>query len=174
MVQEPLAGGVGLGLDPVRAALVLVPGAVAMLAVAPVAVRSGRVVGHAEVVKVAGIVSALGFCSLVARADSVASIVLGSTVVSIGVGLALGCLPALVLDHAPPGRAGEAAGTNSLSRGIGSALGVQVTTVVLGVGSFTADAYAGAFVVGVVCSVATTCLVRGARNRPDAPECHVT
>lgn len=153
MVQEPVSGEEGL--DPLGATLVLVPGASLIALLTPVAVLWGARIGHRGVVRLGGIVAACGFAILIGADGSLPAIVLGTGVTAAGLGLTLGTLPALVLDATPTARSGEAAGVNSLSRGVGSALGAQLSGVVLSLGAVS-DAFGHALAVGIVLALATS------------------
>lgn len=156
MVQEPVGSEPGLG--PLGAVLVLVPGASMIALLTPVGVLWGARIGHRHVVKIGALVTALGFAVLIGADGSLAVVVLGTAVTAAGLGFTLGTLPALVLDSTPPARSGEAAGANSMSRGVGSALGAQLSGVALTVGA-VAGSFDRALAAGALLAVATTALI---------------
>ena len=84
-----------------------------------------------------------------------ATLVLASAVAAVGVGATASCLPAAVLAAVPAARAGEAAGSNSLSRGIGSALGVEMSALVLGGAADPLAGYAMVFALAALAAAAT-------------------
>lgn len=164
MVQEPAAGAQA-GLGPLGAVLVLVPGASVIALLTPVAVGWGTRLGHRHVVRIGGLVAGLGFTLLISAEGSLVLVVAGTVVTAAGLGLTLGTLPALVLDATPPARAGEGSGANSMSRGVGSAVGAQVSGVALTVGS-VAGSFDRALAAGALLAIATTAVVGTRGPRP--------
>ena len=76
---------------------------------------------------------------------------IGSLVMSIGIGFAFAAMPNLIVESVPPERTGEATGFNQLVRSVGSSLGSQISAAILA-GSVVAGAptdagYTAAFVV---------------------------
>lgn len=156
MVQEPVGGAAGL--DALGAVLVLVPGASVIALLTPVAVMWGARIGHRQMVRIGGVTAAGGFAVLIGSDGSLALVVLGTAVTAAGLGLTLGTLPALVLGATPVARAGEASGANSMSRGVGSALGAQLSGVALAVGS-TSGSFGRALAAGAVLALSTAVIV---------------
>ncbi|WP_343898467.1 MFS transporter [Ornithinimicrobium humiphilum] len=121
---------VGLGLGPVAAGLVLVPGALGMVLAGPVAGRLGALHGYGPVIVVGNLLCTAGMLGLVVAPWSLTAVLLLATVAGVGVGVAFPALPSVVMAAVPPADVGTAAGLNSLARGLGSAVGAQVVLIV--------------------------------------------
>jgi MFS family permease len=135
----PVAGGYGLG--PVAAGLAMVPGGLAMVVFSPVSGRMINVFGGRITLIVGCIIMAVAYASRVFLDHSLLSIVLGSTVVSVGSAIAYAAMPSLIMANVPITETASANGLNALLRGIGTstasaviaALLASVTVVVGGV-----------------------------------------
>ena len=66
-------------------------------------------------------------------------VMIGSLVMSIGIGFAFAAMPNLIVESVPPERTGEATGFNQLVRSVGSSLGSQISAAILA-GSVVAGA----------------------------------
>lgn len=118
--------GAGHGLGPVAAGLILAPGAVVMVLVGPVAGRLGASWGHGQVIIVGNMVCAIGLLALAAFPHTTGVVVVLATIAGLGIGVTFPAMPSVVMGAAPREAVGAAAGLNSLSRGVGSAVGAQV------------------------------------------------
>lgn len=126
LVQEAASTDFGLGYGAIAAGLVLVPGALAMLIAGPTSARIGARVGDRVPLAVGGLITAVGLAAIAYLHSSVALIVGFSLLASIGIGFAFPAMPSLVMAAVPPSEIGQAAGVNSLLRGLGSAIGAQL------------------------------------------------
>ncbi|MCK2239642.1 MULTISPECIES: MFS transporter [unclassified Crossiella] len=150
-------------LSVVLSGLCMLPGGLLMAALSPVAARlitrrGGR---FTLLIGTAGVV--LGFALRLAMDSSLWHVVLATTVISGGAGLAYSAMPALILDATPPAQAAAANGLNSLARTLGSSVASAV---------FGALAAAGGlplfFVLGTITAVLATLVVAmPVRPRPD-------
>jgi MFS transporter, DHA2 family, multidrug resistance protein len=116
-----------LGLSPVQAGLWSVPGALASIVgsnVAPVLVRRIR---PSHVVALGLALAALGFALMIPiGTTSLALVVGGWTVISVGFGLTFTISTDLVIGSAPPERAGAASAITETGAELGGALGIAV------------------------------------------------
>jgi len=132
LVQQPArAGGAGLGLGATAAGLVLLPGALAMLLVGPLATRIGGRWGDHVALAAGSATTAIGLALLAGARGGLASVIAWALVAAVGLGIAMPAMPALVAGAAPRERIADAVGFNALLRGAGSAVGAQVSGAVL-------------------------------------------
>lgn len=116
-----------VGLSPVQAGMWSVPGALASIAgsnLAPVLVRRLR---PAYVVGGGLALAALGFALITAAGpDSLALVVVGWSVISLGFGMTFTISTDLVVGSAPPERAGAASAITETGAELGGALGIAI------------------------------------------------
>jgi MFS family permease len=131
LAQQPVASGAGLGLGATEAGLLLIPGAIVMLAIGPASSRLGHRVGDHLMLALGSGLAALGLALLALEHATVAPVLAFSIVASAGLGCAFPAMPALVSRDIETHRIAEAVAFNALMRGIGSAVGAQVSVAVL-------------------------------------------
>lgn len=170
LVAAPTSTGYGFGASATHAGLLMMPGALAILAVAPLAGALGGRVGHRLTLACGSAVAAVGLGLLAAFHSSNVSVVVGFLVLSTGIGFAFAAMPNLVLSLVPRSQTGQATGVNALIRLVGSALGTQVAAVVVvssAVGGQPREAgYVAAF---ALCAVITAVAVVTALLVPSSP-----
>lgn len=130
-LQLPPSTGYGFGLAATTAGLCMVPAGLAMVVFAPV---SGSIIKHfggksaligGAAVMVAGYVGRVFFW------DSVASVIIGSTVIGIGTAIAYSAMPALIMAAVPITETASANGLNSLVRAIGTSMSSAAVAAIL-------------------------------------------
>lgn len=154
--------GSGFGLGPVAAGLFLVPGAVVMVLVGPFAGRVGASRGYGRVIIAGNAVCAVGMLALAVLPQTMAFVIILATLAGLGIGIAFPAMPSVVMSVAPRDSVGIAAGINSLSRGVGSAVGAQIVllfavTESTGVGAGQRTA----FLVGAMCAASAAMAAGG-------------
>ena len=125
----PVAGGYGLGA--VAAGLAMVPGGLAMVVFSPVSGRMINVLGGRITLITGCAVMAAAYVSRVFLDHSLFSIVLGSTVVSVGSAIAYAAMPSLIMANVPITETASANGLNALLRGLGTSTASAVIAVLL-------------------------------------------
>ena len=154
LAEAPVSTGYGFGLDATRAGLLLFPGCLAMLALGPVSGIMGSRVGNKVPLVIGGFTTGAGLALLAAAHSSPAEVVVFSTIMSSGIGLAYAAMPNLILEAVQPHQTGEATGINALVRSVGSSLGSQVSATVLAAsavaGVATSAGFSRAFAVSAV------------------------
>ncbi|WP_017588991.1 MFS transporter [Nocardiopsis ganjiahuensis] len=125
-----------LGVSPMRAGLVLVPGLILSVVASLVAARLARHLSLATVIGVSLIVTAAGFGTLVFTPadDLVRGVVLVAAafvLISLGAGFAETLTNGAIMSAAPPERAGAASAISETAYEMGGALGVAVLGSVL-------------------------------------------
>ncbi|MFD1859667.1 MFS transporter [Aeromicrobium camelliae] len=131
VLQQPVESGVGFGLDVTSAGLAMVPSGLAMVAISPI---SGWLLGRFGgrlVLLVGSALMAFTYIGRVFYADSVAAVVIGSTLVGIGTALAFAAMPTLIMSSVPITETASANGLNSLVRSIGTSLASTVVAAIM-------------------------------------------
>jgi EmrB/QacA subfamily drug resistance transporter len=131
LAQLPKSGGVGFGLSATEAGLLLVPGSLLSLLVAPLVGRVGERYGSKPPFLAGCLVTAGSLLGLGLAHDSIPLIVVWCTTLFAGVGAAFASIPNLIVSAVDAHETGEATGTNTVMRNIGSAVGAQVAGTVL-------------------------------------------
>ncbi len=160
-VQAPEATGYGFGSSVLVAGLCLMPSGVLMLVLAPVAARLMKAWGPGRVLFVGGLIIAAGLIVRIILTDSLWQIILGSTIVGAGTGIAYASLPSLINVHTPAADLAAANGINTLARSLGSTLasavgGSLLAAVTITVGGAALPSLAGYRILFVICAVAAT------------------
>ncbi|GAA2208827.1 MFS transporter [Nonomuraea monospora] len=157
LLQLPVSTGYGLGATMLGVGLVLAPSGLVMMAMAPVSARLSRARGPKVTLMAGALVVAAGYALGVALMSAVWQLVLVSSVIGAGIGLAYGAMPALIMSAVPSSETAAANSLNTLSRAIGTSISSAVAGVVLArltvdLGTFTAPSPAGfRLVMGVGC-----------------------
>ena len=125
----PVTGG--YGLDAVSAGLAMVPGGLAMVVFSPV---SGKMINS-----LGGRITLITGCAIMAAAyvgrvfldHSLLSIIIGSTVVSIGSAISYAAMPSLIMANVPITETASANGLNALLRALGTSTASAVIAALL-------------------------------------------
>jgi MFS family permease len=139
-LQLPATTGYGLGLNVSVAGLCMVPSGLAMVVFAPLSGRIIRAFGGKVALIIGAAVMIVGYVGRIFFYDSVAVVIIGATVVSIGTAVGYAAAPALIMGAVPVTETASANGLNSLLRSIGSSIssaviGAVLATVTMMVGS---------------------------------------
>jgi MFS family permease len=129
----------GFGASLVFAGVLMIPGALAMIVMSPVSARMSAAYGARVTLAVGSVIVSAGYVVLLTVLDSIAAAVVGVVVVNIGVGLAYGAMPALVMAYVPASQTGSANAVNSLFRSGGSAVASAIGGVILAAMVVTLD-----------------------------------
>jgi MFS family permease len=131
VLQQPIATGAGFGLGVTAAGLAMVPSGLAMVAMSPVSGWSQARFGGRVVLLAGAGLMALTYAGRVFWSDSVAAIVIGSTLVGIGTALAFAAMPTLIMSSVPITETASANGLNSLVRSVGTSLASTLVAAIL-------------------------------------------
>jgi MFS family permease len=162
-LQLPTSTGYGYQLDVITAGLCMVPSGLAMVVFAPVSGGIIKRFGGKTALIAGASVMIVGYVGRVFFWDSVASVIIGSTVVSIGTAIAYAAMPTLIMGAVPITETASANGLNSLVRSIGTstssaAVAVVLTSVTMTVGSArlpSFDAFRDVFWMATLASAAS-------------------
>jgi MFS family permease len=130
-LQLPASTGYGFQLSVVTAGLCMVPSGLAMVLFAPVSGGIIRRFGGKTAIVAGAAVMIAGYVGRVFFWDSIASVIIGSTVVSIGTAIAYAAMPTLIMGAVPITETASANGLNSLVRSIGTSTSSAAVAAVL-------------------------------------------
>jgi MFS family permease len=154
----PTESGYGFGLTYAETGLVLVPGALAIVAGAWSAGLLIPRIGARILVGCGAVSAATGYALLAFEHGSVAAVVLGNIPVGLGIGLAVASLTNLVVHSVDDTNSSAFASTTAVSRSVGAALGTQIAAAIV-ISAGVVDGYpaergfTGAFVLGLVATL---------------------
>ncbi len=131
LAELPAGGDVGLGLSATDAGLLMAPGGLVMLLVAPIVGRVSERIGSKVPLAVGGVLAAIGLAGMALAHDAAWLIIVWGVLLNAGVGCAFAALPNLVIANVDPHETGEATGVNTIARNVGAALGGQVAASIV-------------------------------------------
>ncbi|WP_338748354.1 MFS transporter [Janibacter alittae] len=130
LLQTPTDTGYGLGLDALHAGLWMAPSAVAFGVLAPVSGWVTRRFGPELAIGIGSAIMAVSYLARIPFSDSVALVVIGTLVVTVGTALAYSALPTLIMRSVPVTETAAANGLNTLLRSVGTSTASAVTAAV--------------------------------------------
>jgi EmrB/QacA subfamily drug resistance transporter len=125
--QLPKSTGFGFGASIVISSLYLLPAAFGMGALGTVAGRVARRFGSKPALVVGTAITAAAFAWLAVAHRHPYDMLISSTLLGIGIGLAFAALGNLIVQAVPPSQTGVATGMNTVMRTLGGALGGQLS-----------------------------------------------
>ena len=125
--QLPTSTGFGFGASVVVSSLYLLPGAIGMSLLGTVAGRVARRFGSKQALIAGTAVTAASFAWLAVAHRHPYDMLISSTLLGIGIGLAFAALGNLIVQAVPPTQTGVATGMNTVMRTLGGALGGQLS-----------------------------------------------
>lgn len=131
LAELPEATGYGFGLNATVAGLLMAPGGLMMILVAPLVGRIGEKSGSKLPLVVGCLVAAAGLVGMALAHSSIALIILWVCVLNAGVGAAFAALPNLIVQAVDAHETGEATGVNTIMRNIGASIGSQVAASIV-------------------------------------------
>jgi MFS family permease len=131
LLQLPEATGYGLGQGMLVVGLVMAPSGLVMMAMAPVSARISRTRGPKTTLMIGAVVVACGYGLNIVLMSQTWHLVLASSVIGAGIGLAYGAMPALVMAAVPVSETAAANSLNTLMRSVGTSISSAVAGVVL-------------------------------------------
>ncbi|MFI6032503.1 MFS transporter [Amycolatopsis magusensis] len=131
LLQLPAGTGHGLGQPMVVVGLVLAPSGLVMMAMAPVSARITRLSGPRTTLISGVLVVAAGYGLNLVLMSEIWQLVVVSSLIGAGIGLAYGAMPALIMSAVPVTETAAANSLNTLMRSIGTSVCSAVAGVVL-------------------------------------------
>ncbi len=120
--RAPAGIGPGLGIPALGAGLILLPAAIAMILLAPVAGRMLNGIGGRITLAIGSAIIAGAFIFRLIAHDGLLPVILGAMMVGVGTAFAFAAMPVLIMDAVPPEESASANGVNSLVRALSGAL----------------------------------------------------
>ncbi len=130
-VQAPEATGYGFGSSVLAGGLAMAPSGIMMLLLAPVSAKMSARYGPKVTLAIGATVIALGFGARITVIDHFWQIVVGTTIVGAGTGIAYAAMPSMILLGARKAELAAANGLNALARTVGSSLASAVGGTIL-------------------------------------------
>ncbi|PZG12941.1 MFS transporter, partial [Nonomuraea aridisoli] len=131
ILQLPAATGYGLGQSMLAAGLWLAPAGLMMMAVSSFGARLSAARGPKTSLFAGALVIAAGYGAAFVLMDWAWGMMIAAAVGSMGVGLAYGAMPALIMSAVPRTETASANSFNTLMRSIGTSVSAAVVGVVL-------------------------------------------
>ncbi|MEU1666844.1 MFS transporter [Streptomyces sparsogenes] len=131
LLQLPKATGYGLGQSMVMAGLLVAPMGVAMMLVSPLSARINATSGPKVSLMLGLVVIGGTYGGGIVMMDHVWQVVVLSTALGVGVGIAYSAMPTLIISSVPAAETGAANGLNTLMRSIGMSTSSAVVGVIL-------------------------------------------
>ncbi|MFB4262398.1 MFS transporter [Nonomuraea sp. GTA35] len=131
ILQLPEATGYGLGQSMLAAGLWLAPSGLMMMAVSSLGARLSAARGPRTSLFVGALIIALGYGAAFGLMGWSWGLMVASSVGNIGVGLAYGAMPALIMSAVPQSETASANSFNTLMRSIGTSVSAAVVGVIL-------------------------------------------
>ena len=131
LLQLPESTGYGLGQTMLTVGLVMAPSGLVMMAMAPLSARVSRTRGPKTTLMLGAAVVATGYGLSIVLMTATWHLVLVSSIIGAGIGLAYGAMPALVMAAVPVSETAAANSLNTLMRAIGTSVSSAVAGVVL-------------------------------------------
>ncbi|KUJ64432.1 transporter [Streptomyces albus subsp. albus] len=131
LLQLPKATGYGLGQSMVMAGLYVAPMGVAMMVVSPLSARINTTYGPKVSLLAGLVVIGATYGAGLGMMDAVWQVVVLSTALGVGVGIAYSAMPTLIISAVPAAETGAANGLNTLMRSIGMSTSSAVVGVIL-------------------------------------------
>ena len=123
--------GFGFGLSVLVAGLAMIPAGLAMVAISPVSAQLTNSFG-AKVTMVTGCaVMAAGYLLRVVLVETVAGIITGAVIISVGTAMAMAAMPTIVMTNSPRTDTAAANGLNTLLRSVGTSTCSAAVAVIL-------------------------------------------
>jgi MFS family permease len=131
LLQLPEATGYGMGRSMVAVGLVVAPSGIAMMLFAPVSARITKAKGPKTTLMTGAVVVAAAYALGTVFMAEIWQLVVVSALIGVGIGLAYGAMPALIMDATPPSETASANSLNTLMRSIGTSFASAVSGVIL-------------------------------------------
>jgi len=171
--QLPKSTGFGFGASVVVSGLYLLPSTVGMVVIGFTSGAVARTFGSKRATIAGSAITAAGFAFIASVHAHPYDLLIATSVMGIGIGLAFAAVGNLIVQAVDPHQTGTAGGMNTVMRMVGGAIGGQITATIIaghiahdGLPAVTGFTYSFALaaVVLVVCSLAAS-LVPGERRR---------
>jgi MFS family permease len=131
LLQLPEQTGYGLGQDMLEMGLWMMPGGFMMMLISPLGAKLSHARGPKVTLALGALVVCLGYVASVVLMGSTWGLLVAVCVISGGVGMAYGAMPALIMGSVAVSETGSANSVNTLMRSVGTSIAAAVVGVVL-------------------------------------------
>lgn len=131
LLQLPDSLDYGMGRSLLVVGLVMAPSGLVMMSMAPVSARISRLMGPKVTLMIGAAVVATGYGLNTVLMSAIWQLVLVSSVIGAGIGLAYGAMPALIMAAVPVSETAAANSLNTLMRSMGTSTSSAVAGVAL-------------------------------------------
>ncbi|RAY17043.1 MFS transporter [Actinomadura craniellae] len=177
LLQLPAATGYGLGQSMLAAGLWMAPSGLMMMLISPLGARLSAARGPKVTLFAGGLVIALGYGSSAVLLGSTWGLLVVTCICGVGVALAYGSMPALIMGAVPLSETASANSFNTLMRSIGTSVSAAVVGAVLSqmtmqVGGYSLPSEAGfrtGLMIGCGASLLAALLALTIPTRPSRP-----
>jgi len=128
VLQMPVDSGYGMGRSMLAVGLVMAPQGLVMMAVSPLSARLSKARGPKTTLMAGAFVVTIGYVLGVPLISEIWHLVVISCINGVGIGLAYGAMPNLIMNAVPSSETGAANSINTLMR----AFGTSVSSAVIG------------------------------------------
>ena len=172
-VETPSSLGYGLGASVTIAGLMMVPTAAPQLVIGPLAGLFDRTITSRVALMLGATLLVISFVLLASWAENPFLLITATTLIGIGLGLAIPALANVTVQTSPPEHIGGATAINTVVRNIGGAIGSQVAATVLAASVTTSgpteSSYTVAFTIGGISAVIALGSALVLRRQPSTP-----
>ncbi|TWF95194.1 MFS transporter [Saccharopolyspora dendranthemae] len=131
VLQLPTGTSYGLGQTMLAVGIVMAPSGLVMMAMSPVSARISKAKGPKVTLMIGAVVVAAGYGLGVVFMASLWQLIIVSSIIGAGIGLAYGAMPALIMAAVPVSETAAANSLNTLMRSIGTSVSSAVAGAVL-------------------------------------------
>ncbi|MBB3661612.1 MULTISPECIES: MFS transporter [Prauserella salsuginis group] len=131
LLQAPAATGHGLGQTILVTGLVMAPNGLIMMAMSPVSARISAAAGPKVTLMTGAVVVACGYGLGTVLMGQIWQLMLFTSIIGAGIGLAYGAMPALIMAAVPVSQTASANSLNTLMRSVGTSSSSAITGAVL-------------------------------------------
>lgn len=120
MLEMPVAGGSGFGLDMISAALVVMPAGLVMMVISPLSGWLERTVGPRPLFTVGAAAIVLAYVFVLLWSTEVWHLLVGNIMIGVGIGFTFAAMPMIIMRSVPAHETGASNGLNALFRSVGT------------------------------------------------------
>lgn len=131
LLQMPEQTGFGLGKSMLASGLLMAPGGLAMMLVAPVGGKLTTKAGPKTTLLVGTLIMAVGYALSLVMMGNAWSLMIVTVIINGGVGFAYGAMPALIMGGVPQSKTAAANSFNTVMRSVGTSVASAVIGLVL-------------------------------------------
>jgi MFS family permease len=131
LLQMPDSVSYGFGTSVVAAGLLMLPGALAMMAMSPVCAWITERFGGRTALWLGAAVMGAGYATRPLMIGSVGAIAISVAIVNAGVGISYGAMPTVTMAYVPPSETGSANAIGTLTRASGASLSSAAVAAIL-------------------------------------------